>query len=87
MKAIAGPGQSSRVQAVVALAGAVDRAQRVNPLAYVTKDDAPTLILHGSADTVVPTFQSQALVSALKVAGVDANLDLQIGCPTNSTGC
>jgi len=73
------PGQSSRVQAVVALAGAVDRAQRVNPLAYVTKDDAPTLILHGSADTVVPTLQSQALVSALKVAGVDANLDLQIG--------
>ena len=71
--------ENSRVQAVCALAGTVDRAQRVNPLAFVTKDDAPTLILHGSADAVVPTLQSQALVSALKVAGVDATLDLQIG--------
>ena len=53
------------------LAGPVDRARRVNPLAHVTKDDAPTLILHGTADTVVPTLESQALVSALKVAGVE----------------
>ena len=73
------PGQNSRVQAVVALAGAVDRAQSVNPLTYISKDDAPTLLLHGTADTVVPTLQSQALVSALKVAGVDATLELQIG--------
>jgi hypothetical protein len=51
------------------------------PLAYVTKDDAPTLLLHGTADTVVPTLQSQALVSALKVAGVDTTLELQIGQP------
>lgn len=72
-------GQRSRVQAVVALAGSVDHAQAVNPLAYVSKDDAPTLLLHGTADTVVPTLQSQALVSALKVAGVDATLELQIG--------
>jgi acetyl esterase/lipase len=61
-------GQTSRVQAVVAAAGAVDRTQRVNPLAYVTKDDAPTLLLHGTADATVPTLQSQALISALKVA-------------------
>jgi acetyl esterase/lipase/enterochelin esterase-like enzyme len=73
------PGQNSRVQAVVALAGPVDRSQTVNPLAYVTKDDAPTLLLHGTADSIVPTLQSQALVSALKVAGVDATLELQIG--------
>ena len=73
------PGQNSRVQAVVALAGPVDKAQAVNPLAYISKDDAPTLLLHGTADTVVPTLQSQALISALKVAGVDATLELQIG--------
>ncbi len=73
--------QSSRVQAVVALAPPVDRAQAVNPLAYVTKEDAPTLLLHGTADTVVPTLQSQALISALKVAGVNATLELQIGVP------
>ena len=74
------PGQS-RVQAVVALAGSVNRTEPVNPLAFVTKDDAPTLLLHGTADTVVPSLQSQALVAALKVAGVEATLDLQIGAP------
>jgi len=73
------PGQSSRVQAVVAAAGPVDRAQAVNPLAYVTKDDAPALLLHGTADAVVPTLQSQTLISALKVAGVNSTLELQIG--------
>jgi len=73
------PDQSSRVQAVVAVAGPVDRAQPVNPLGYVTKDDAPTLLLHGTADSVVPTLQSQALIAALKVGGVEATLELQIG--------
>jgi acetyl esterase/lipase len=72
-------GQPSRVQAVVAAAGPADRADPVNALAYVSKDDAPTLLLHGTADAVVPTLQSQALVSALKVAGVNATLDLQVG--------
>ena len=62
------------MQAVVALAPGVDRTQSVDPLGYVTTDDAPTLLLHGTADTVVPTLQSQALVSALKVAGVNATL-------------
>jgi acetyl esterase/lipase/enterochelin esterase-like enzyme len=76
---ISGPG--SRVQAVVAVAGPNDRSQPVNPLAFVTKDDAATLLLHGTADTVVPSLQSQALVSALKVAGVETTLDLQIGAP------
>jgi len=73
------PDQSSRVQAVVDLAGPVDKSQAVNPIAYVTKDDAPFLILHGTADDKVSTLQSQALVSALKVAGVNATLELQIG--------
>jgi len=68
-----------RVQAVVAAAGPVDRADPVNPIAYATKGDAPTLLLHGTADNVVPTLQSQALISALKVAGVEATLELQIG--------
>ena len=69
--------QSSRVQAVVDLAGPMDKGA-VSPIAYVTKDSAATLILHGSADTKVPTWDSQRFVSALKVAGVDATLDLQI---------
>ncbi len=75
------PGQSSGVQAVVAAAGPVNRKDAVNPLAYVSKGDAPMLLLHGTADTIVSTQQSQALISALKVAGVDSTLELQIGAP------
>ena len=73
------PDQSSRVQAVVDLAGPVDKTQPLNPLAYITKDDAPFLIIHGTADEKVPTLHSQALVSALKIAGVEATLELQVG--------
>ena len=71
--------QSSRVQAVVDLAGPVEKGRPVNPLAYISKDDPPVLILHGTADDKVSTLQSQSLVAALKVAGVDATLELQIG--------
>jgi len=70
--------QSSRVQAVVDLAGPITTGA-LNPVSYVTKDTAPVLILHGTADDKVPTLQSQAFVSALKVAGVNAALDLQFG--------
>jgi len=73
--------QSSRVQAVVNLAGPVDRTAALNPLTHVSKDDAPILILHGTADETVSTLESQALISALKVAGVTATLELQIGVP------
>ncbi len=70
--------QSSRVQAVVDLAGPMDAGQ-LNPVAYVTKDAAPVLILHGTADSKVSTHDSQRFVSALKVAGANATLDLQMG--------
>ena len=50
-----------------------------NPVTFVTKDDAPTLIFHGTADDKVPTRQSQLLVSALKVAGVTTTLDMPVG--------
>jgi len=71
-------GTSSAVQAFVDLAGPVTTGG-LNPVTYVTKDTAPALILHGTADTVVSTRDSQALISAMKVAGVTATLDLQIG--------
>jgi endo-1,4-beta-xylanase len=73
------PGESSQVQAVIDVAGPVTTG--LNPVDYVTKDDAPTLIIHGTADTEVSTRQSQTLVSALKVAGVDTLLDMQVGAP------
>ncbi len=53
-----------------------DKARRANPIAYVSKDDAPFLIVHGTRDCTVPHGQSQLLYDALKAAGVDATLKL-----------
>lgn len=47
-----------------------DKAARANPIAYVTKDDAPFLIVHGDADKLVPYNQSELLEAALKKANV-----------------
>ena len=71
------PGPSSAVQAVVDLAGSLSTGG-LNPVSRVAKGSAPTLILHGTADAKVSTTESQALVAALKVAGVATTLDLQI---------
>jgi len=46
------------------------KAQRANPIPYITKDDPPFLIMHGDKDTVVPLEQSQLLAEALQKAGV-----------------
>src|SRR5579884_3238443 len=72
------PNESSQLQAVIDIAGPMTSGG-LNPVDYVTKDDAPTLLIHGTADTKVSTSQSQMLVSALKVAGVETLLDLQVG--------
>lgn len=69
------PGISSRVQAVVDLAGAATSG-RLDAGSYVTADDAPFLILHGTADRTVSTRQSQRLTSALKVGKVPSTLIL-----------
>jgi endo-1,4-beta-xylanase len=77
-RTLEGDEESSPVQAVVDVAGPMTSGG-MNPVDYVTKDDAPTLILHGTADSEVATRQSQMLVSALKVAGVDTTLEMQVG--------
>lgn len=59
------------------LGGAVldhqDRAARVNPITYVTKDDPPFLIVHGDDDRTVPLNQSESLFEALKQSGVSVH--------------
>jgi len=47
-----------------------DKAAKANPIAYVTKTDAPFLIVHGDADKYVPHNQSELLEAALKKANV-----------------
>ena len=51
-----------------------DAARAASPITYVSKDDAPFLILHGDKDPLVPYAQSEEFLAALKTAGVDATL-------------
>ena len=67
--------QSSRVQAVIDMFGPLritkDTVGKSDVLAYVKKDAAPFLIVHGDADKSVPMKQSEQLTDALKKAGAD----------------
>jgi len=47
-----------------------EKVAKANPITYVTKDDAPFLIIHGDTDPLVPHHQSEILEAALKKAGV-----------------
>lgn len=49
-------------------------AKAASPISYVSKDDPPFLIIHGSKDPVVPYSQSVAFEEALEKAGVDTML-------------
>jgi dipeptidyl aminopeptidase/acylaminoacyl peptidase len=51
-----------------------EKAAKANPIAYVSRDDPPFLILHGDKDGAVPFSQSELLVEALTKAGVEATL-------------
>jgi acetyl esterase/lipase len=51
-------------------------AKAASPITYVTKDDAPFLILHGTKDPLVQPRQSEWLNDALKKAGVESKLEI-----------
>ena len=53
--------------------------RQISPINHVSKDDPPTLIIHGDADTLVPIQQAEILVAKLKDAGVDAKLVVRPG--------
>ncbi|QOV91388.1 alpha/beta hydrolase [Humisphaera borealis] len=50
------------------------KCDAVSPITYVGKDTPPILILHGTADTLVPYAQSVEFADALKKAGVEVIL-------------
>jgi dipeptidyl aminopeptidase/acylaminoacyl peptidase len=58
------------------LGGAVpdmpERAREASPVTYVTSDDPPFLILHGTEDMVVPFHQSVELDEKLQGAKVES---------------
>jgi acetyl esterase/lipase len=45
-----------------------------SPIKYVSKDDPPTLLVHGDADRTVPFNQSEMMEAALRKAGVPVKL-------------
>ena len=45
-----------------------------SPIAHVTKDDAPVLIIHGDADLLVPIQQAKRILKKYKEAGVESEL-------------
>lgn len=51
-----------------------EKVARANPITYVSADDPPFLIMHGTSDTVVRYNQSELLKTALKKAGVECQL-------------
>jgi acetyl esterase/lipase len=48
---------------------AARRYEEASPLSYVTRDDPPTLMLHGDADPIVPHQHATVLHSALQKVG------------------
>jgi acetyl esterase/lipase len=53
---------------------AADRYAQASPLTHVSKQAAPTLLIHGTADDQVPVTQSQRFAAELKKAGVEVEL-------------
>ena len=54
-------------------------ARQVSPIYHVTADSAPTLLIHGDKDELVPLQQSEVMLAKLKEAGVPAELIVRKG--------
>jgi acetyl esterase len=57
----------------------VARAAELSPADHVGPDAPPTLVIHGTADTVVPVACSERFVAALTAAGTHARLEKLAG--------
>jgi acetyl esterase/lipase len=51
-----------------------DVAKLASPVTFATKDDAPTLTIHGTQDPLVPLAHAEYLDEALKKAGVPSTV-------------
>lgn len=53
--------------------------KQISPVYHVTADDAPTLIIHGDADKLVPIQQAELILEKLKEAKVPSELVVRPG--------
>ncbi len=63
------------------IADAQQQYELASPITHVTKDDPPTLILHGAIDDTVPIVQADLLAKKLKVTGLTYHYDRLEGWP------
>jgi acetyl esterase/lipase len=54
-------------------------ARKISPINHVGASSAPTLIIHGDADAIVPLQQSETIMARFKEAGVPAELVVRKG--------
>src|SRR5262249_57924771 len=54
-------------------------SKQVSPITHVSEKSAPSLLIHGDMDTLVPLQQSEVMVARLKEAGVPAELIVRKG--------
>jgi acetyl esterase/lipase len=54
-------------------------ARNISPITHVSADDAPTLIIHGDADVLVPIQQAEVIVARFQEVGVLAELVVRKG--------
>jgi acetyl esterase/lipase len=60
---------------------APDAFKLASPLFHLTRDDPPTLIFHGTIDSVVPVVQADILAEKLKELGIDYIYERYDGWP------
>jgi acetyl esterase/lipase len=53
--------------------------RQVSPITHVSAGSAPTLIIHGDADKLVPIQQAEIIIAKLKASGVPAELVVRKG--------
>jgi acetyl esterase/lipase len=53
--------------------------KQISPVYHVSKDSAPTRIIHGDADKLVPIQQAEIIIAKLKEFGVPADLVVKKG--------
>jgi len=55
--------------------------EQASPIKHLTKDDPPTLVVHGTIDDLVPVWQSDVLVDELKALGIPVVYEKYEGWP------
>lgn len=80
------PGRLPAYEKFPALDLDVEKARDVSPLEHVTPDDAPTLLLVGDRDELVPMEHSERIYEALRQAKVETRLTVIEGAGHNLAG-